>query len=102
MKKVHVILTVIASALILWGITSAGASMQPPTRTTTTAPTTAPTAPQAAPMCDTIDYSGKTDAWSVFTTDGELVLIGFAVTEDSSIEWASEQGKDFGQTCLPD
>ena len=97
MKKIFVL--VIASAFILWGLSAVGASMQPPTRTTTT--TTAPQA-QALPMCETIDYSGKTDAWSVFTSDGELVLIGFAVTEDSSIEWVNDQGKDFGQTCLSD
>ena len=97
MKKIFVL--VIASAFILWGLSAAGASMQPPTRTTTT--TTAPQA-QALPMCETIDYSGKTDAWSVFTSDGELVLIGFAVTEDSSVGWASERGKALGLPCLPD
>ncbi len=95
MKKVQIILTAIASALILWGAFG-GCSPSAP-MTTTTAPQA-----QAVPLCETLDYSGKTDAWTVFTTDGELVLIGFAVTEDSSVGWASDQGKDFGQTCLPD
>ena len=178
MKKIFIL--VFASALILWGITSAGASMQPPARATTTTAQadridcstlsfhspgewTVRTeagklvkigtslaedgpiswadesgrmvaeecglAQNAAslgatvnpvetghgrmidgrmvkesdvPACQTLDYSGRTGSWSVFTSSGELVLIGWASAEDSPIVWASERGKALGLPCLLD
>ncbi len=54
------------------------------------------------PACQTLDYSGRTGSWSVFTSSGELVLIGWASAEDSPIVWASERGEALGLACLPD
>ena len=54
------------------------------------------------PACQTLDYSGRTGSWSVFTSSGELVLIGWASAEDAPIVWASERGKALGPPCLPD
>ena len=92
MKKVHVILTVIASALILWGITSAGASMQPPARATTT------TAQADRIDCSTLSFHSPGE-WTVRTEAGKLVSIGTSPTEDSVITWADESGRIAAESC---
>lgn len=90
MKKIFVL--VIASAFILWGLSAAGASMQPPTRTTTTAP-------QADRIdCSTLSFHGPGE-WTVRTDSGQLVKIGTSPAEDGSISWADESGRIAAEGC---
>ena len=89
MKKIFVL--VIASAFILWGLSAAGASMQPPKRATTTAP-------QADRIdCGTLSYDPPN--WTVRTDSGQLVKIGTSPAEDGPITWADESGRNAAETC---
>lgn len=90
MKKIFVL--VIASAFILWGLSAAGASMQPPKRATTTAP-------QADRIdCSTLSFHGPGE-WTVRTDSGQLVKIGTSPAEDGPISWADESGRIAAQSC---